>query len=40
MVNKLKNVMPALISSMQSSFVPGWQITDNVIIMQEVIHSM
>lgn len=39
MVNKLKNVMPALISSTQSSFVPGRQITDNVIIMQEVIDS-
>ena len=32
--------MPQLISEAQSSFVPGRHITDNIIVAQEIIHSM
>ena len=39
-VQKLKRVLPRLVSPIQSSFIPGRQITDNVIVMQEVLHSM
>ncbi|XP_021602061.1 uncharacterized protein LOC110607253 [Manihot esculenta] len=40
MVNRLKYVMSFLIGSEQSSFVPGRQIMDNIVIYQEVFHSM
>ena len=39
-VNRLKRVLPLLISPMQSSFIPGRQITDNIIVMQELLHTM
>jgi hypothetical protein len=32
--------MPKLVSPDKSSFVPGRQIVDNIIMTQEVIHSM
>lgn len=40
LTNKIKPIMRELIRREQSSFVPGRQITDNVIIYQEVLHSM
>lgn len=40
MVNRLKYVMPFLIGPEQNSFVPGRQIVDNIVIYQEVLHSM
>ncbi|XP_019157950.1 PREDICTED: uncharacterized protein LOC109154673 [Ipomoea nil] len=38
--NRLKAILPKLVGPFQSSFVPGRQISDNVIIYQELMHSM
>ena len=38
--NRLKSIMPKLIGPMQSSFVLGRHITDNIVIAQETIHLM
>ena len=40
LVNRLKPVLPSLISPTQCSFVPNRQIIDNVVIMQEMLHTM
>ncbi|OMO65780.1 reverse transcriptase [Corchorus capsularis] len=38
-VNRLKQILPKLVSPMQSSFVPGRQIVDNIVVVQEMLHS-
>lgn len=38
--NRLRSILPYMISANQSSFVPGRQTIDNAIVLQEVIHSM
>ncbi|WCJ19530.1 hypothetical protein M5689_001816 [Euphorbia peplus] len=38
--NRFKLLFPEIIAPTQSSFVPGRQIVDNIIVAQEVIHSM
>jgi len=40
LVHRLQKILPNLISPSQSSFVPGRQISDNIVIMQEALHSM
>ncbi|CAN1860134.1 Transposon TX1 uncharacterized 149 kDa protein [Linum perenne] len=40
LANRLKDLMPDLVHRSQTSFVPDRHITDNIIIVQEVVHSM
>ncbi|CAN1148633.1 Putative ribonuclease H protein At1g65750, partial [Linum perenne] len=38
--NRIKGLMPGLTHPSQTSFVPGRHITDNIIMVQEVVHSL
>ncbi|KAF2316210.1 hypothetical protein GH714_041551 [Hevea brasiliensis] len=40
LANRIKQVLPSLISPLQSSFIPGQHLHDNVVILQEIAHSM
>ncbi|KAL8129017.1 hypothetical protein V2J09_018172 [Rumex salicifolius] len=40
LVNRIKPIPPKLISLTQSSIILGRQIIDNIVVVQEVLHSM
>ena len=40
LINRLKPALPKVICPTQGAFVLGWQITDNIVIVQEVLHTM
>lgn len=39
-VNRIKPVLSTLVSPPQAGFIPGRQIIDNVVIVQELLHTM
>lgn len=40
MVTRLKRIMTKLVGPAQSSFIPGRLSTDNIVVVQEAVHSM
>ena len=39
LANRLRRVLPALISPFQSAFMPGRQMTDNIVLAEEIVAS-
>lgn len=38
--NRLQTILPQLVGPHQTSFVPGRHITENIVITQEMVHSI
>lgn len=39
-VSRLRSILPSIISPTQSNFVPNRSITDNIVVVQELLHIM
>lgn len=39
-VGRIRHMLPSLVSPLQTAFVPGRKGVDNVVIVQELVHSM
>lgn len=39
-VNRLQTILPQLVGPHQTSFIPGRHITENIVITQEMAHSI
>ena len=40
MVNKLRHLLDKIVGPAQASFLPGRQTSDNIIISQEIVHTL
>lgn len=40
LANRMSKLMPSLVSSSQSAFIPGRNIIDNILLAQELMHSL
>lgn len=39
-VNRIRPLLPAIISPLQGSFIPGRNATDSVLVVQEIVHAL
>ena len=39
LANRLRTILPAIISPFQSAFMPGWQMADSIVLAEEIVAS-